>query len=101
MFFISKRLDAADVFAYTTLGNSIPVSLVESIMCGLSMVTVDISGVHDIVVNGETGYIVSDKDPEKLVLTVKRVLDEGESMRDRSVLKANEFISDKAAKKSR
>ena len=90
-------LNAADVFLYTSYGNGVPVSLVEALMCGIPIVTLDITGVHDIVINGETGYIVGERNPEMLAHAVEKVLEHTEHMRSRCIKKAQEFTPRGAA----
>jgi len=72
---ISLWLNAADIFVYTSFGNGIPVSLIEAGMCGLPIVSTDITGVHDIVIDGDTGYLVGNRDYKDIAAKVEVALE--------------------------
>ncbi|HRW30005.1 MAG TPA: glycosyltransferase family 4 protein, partial [Emcibacteraceae bacterium] len=46
--------------------DGIPVVLMEAMMLGLSVISTRISGIPELVINGETGLLVEPKDPEAL-----------------------------------
>ena len=62
---INLWLNAADLYLYTSHANGFPISLAESAICGLPIVTTDVTGVHDLVVNNHSGFLVKDRSPSE------------------------------------
>ncbi len=64
-----------DVICLTSKNEGTPVSLIEAQAAGIPVVTTDVGGVKDIVLDGETGFIVPNNDlntyVEKLLLLVE------------------------------
>jgi len=63
---INLWLNAADLYVYTSHANGFPISLAEAATCGLPIVTTDVTGVHDLVVEEKTGYLIQQRN-EKLI----------------------------------
>ncbi|HEY7650560.1 MAG TPA: glycosyltransferase [Methylomirabilota bacterium] len=61
-----KRLlySAADLFVLPTLGEGLPNVLLESMACGIPMVSFDVGGVPDLVRHGVTGYLAAPTDAD-------------------------------------
>jgi colanic acid/amylovoran biosynthesis glycosyltransferase len=59
-----------------TYGGSdgIPVALMEAMSLGIPVVTTNVGGIKELVVDGVTGFIVEPRDAEGLVTTLERVL---------------------------
>ena len=94
---LKEWLNAADLFLFTSSGEGLPLSLTEALLCGLPIVTPDIPGVHDIVKNGHTGYIVGSRDPKEIALTLKEAFKNSKFMRKKCLEKAREFTPQRAA----
>jgi glycosyltransferase involved in cell wall biosynthesis len=60
---IATWLAAADLYLYTSHANGYPISLAEAAQSGLPIVSTAVTGVHDLVVPGETGALVETRDP--------------------------------------
>ena len=71
---INFWLNAADLYVYTSHANGFPISLAESASCGLPIVTTDVTGVHDLVINDLTGYLVQNRNPEDIAKAIEVVL---------------------------
>ena len=54
--------------------DGVPNVLVESSYYGVPMVSTDVGSTTDLIVNGETGLLVSQKDPQELATALKTVL---------------------------
>ena len=63
---INLWLNAADLYIYTSHANGFPISLVEAASCGLPIVTTDVTGVHDLVIDNVTGYLVKERTPKAI-----------------------------------
>lgn len=57
---------AADLFVLPTFGEGLPNVLLESMSCGIPMVSFDVGGVPDLVRSGITGYLAAPGDVEDL-----------------------------------
>lgn len=75
--------DMPNVFAQTSIvclpshyGEGIPKVLVEAAACGRAIVTTDIPGCRDVVVNNYNGILVPRKDPLALVSAIRRLLED-------------------------
>lgn len=54
--------EALDVVVLTSLGEGTPVALIEAAAAGLPVIATDVGGVADVVVDGETGFLVPSGD---------------------------------------
>ena len=71
---INLWLNAADLYVYTSHANGFPISLAESASCGLPIVTTDVTGVHDLVINDRTGYLVQTRKSEDIANAIAAAL---------------------------
>jgi len=55
---IHRLLPSIDVFALTSDNEANPVSIIESLACCVPVVATDVGSVKEMVINGETGYVV-------------------------------------------
>jgi len=74
---LEQIYQAGDIFVYPTKADNCPISLIEAMACGLPVVTTDIGGCRELVVDSETGIIVSPNNPIEIVEAVKRIINEG------------------------
>jgi glycosyltransferase involved in cell wall biosynthesis len=67
-------LSSADVFVGTATEEAFGQTLLEAAACGIPVVAFDRGGVSDIVVDGETGFLVKNLDASELEAAVNRLL---------------------------
>jgi len=67
-------LAAADVFVLPSLSEGLPGALVEAMATGLPCIATDIPGNRDLVVDGETGLLISPGDVAGLASAIQRLL---------------------------
>ncbi len=85
---VERRLAEADVFVLASQrsrqGNmdGIPVALMEAMASGTPVVSTAVSGIPELVEDGETGLLVPPRDPEALANAIRRML-EDETLRTR------------------
>jgi glycosyltransferase involved in cell wall biosynthesis len=72
---------AADIYLFPTLADNCPLTVIESMSCGLPVVTFDVGGVPEIVEHEKTGYIAKYKNSDDLLKGVEMLLDD-EKMRE-------------------
>ena len=63
----------ADVFLLTSINEGIPLTVIEAMAAGLPVVATDVSGVAEVVRNGETGLLAPSGDVESLARHVLRL----------------------------
>lgn len=66
---------AADVYVSTSLADNLPLTVMEAMSCGTPVVGVDVGGMSDLVRDGETGALVTRRDPATLAGALSTVLD--------------------------
>lgn len=72
---VALWLNASDVYVYTSFGNGFPIALIEAAMCGLPIVSTNVTGVHDLVINNHTGYLAKGRDYRDIAVKIKKALE--------------------------
>jgi glycosyltransferase involved in cell wall biosynthesis len=75
---IQELLSALNVAVITSDYEGSPLSVMEYMEAGLPVVATRVGGVPDIVVDGETGFLVPPRDPAAVAEAVSRLLEEPE-----------------------
>jgi len=63
---ISRILSAIDVFALTSLWEGLPITALEAMASGKPVVATDTGGIREVIREGETGFLVSPRDMDKM-----------------------------------
>ncbi len=63
---IKEIFSKASLFILTSLWEGMPLSVIESVLCGIPVVATDTGGVREIVKDGENGIIVDSWDPKEI-----------------------------------
>ena len=77
---------AMDIICLTSKNEGTPVSLIEAQAAGIPVVTTDVGGVRDIIIEGETGYVVP---LERQDLFIEKLLDLVENEKKREKMSQN------------
>jgi len=75
---IPEMLSVMDVLVHTSLREGLARVLPQALAMGKPCVSFDIDGAPEVVIPGETGYLVKPGDSEGLANAVSRLLDDGE-----------------------
>jgi glycosyltransferase involved in cell wall biosynthesis len=67
---------AGNVFVLPSLSEGLPTVVCEAMACGRPVVATAVDGTPEIVRDGETGFLVPPRDPERLADALARVLDD-------------------------
>ena len=94
---IPAILAAADIFALPSHFEGLPMSIVEAMLCGLPVVSTDIRGPREQVVDGRTGFLVPPFQVPPLAAALRQLADDaglrarmGEAARARAVAEFDE-----------
>ncbi len=71
---VAALLKAADVFVFPSRTEGLPNALLEAMAAACPIVTTDVSGCRDLIVNGQTGLIVPYGDTQSLAAAMHRLL---------------------------
>lgn len=63
---VSALLASSDIFVLSTRYESLPLSIIEAMRCGLPVVASNTGGISELIENGVTGYVTPYSAPEKL-----------------------------------
>jgi len=77
---VPSLLNDIKIFVLTSLREGLPLTIIEAMAMAKPVVATDIIGNREVVVNGETGFLVPPKDPEGLASAVMRLLRNPELM---------------------
>lgn len=69
-----KAYQASDLFVSTSLEDSGPMMINQSVMCGLPVVAFDVGVARDLVINKETGFLVKEIDYQNLAIHIYKIL---------------------------
>jgi glycosyltransferase involved in cell wall biosynthesis len=78
---VRRHLAAADVFAFASREEGMPVALLEAMACGVPVVAGDVPGVSD-VLEGGGGRLVPRDDPSALADEIVAVVEDGDQAAD-------------------
>lgn len=70
----AQIFSAADVFAFPTRADNLPLVLQESMACGTPLVSFDVGGVADLVRQGQTGFLSAAEDSVGFQRNLERIL---------------------------
>ncbi|MCZ7574929.1 MAG: glycosyltransferase [Ardenticatenaceae bacterium] len=96
---VESYYQAADVYLHPTRADNFSLAILEAMACGLPVVTTDVGGCGEQVLDGQTGYVVSMGDVEAFAKATARLLDgESETMGKKAAERAKaEFSLSKMA----
>ena len=95
---MAKLYPAADVYLFPTLADNCPLTAIESLACGLPVVTFETGGVPEIFENDKTGLIVGYKNGAMLTSALEKLLDDDElreKMSENAVEASKKFSKEK------
>jgi glycosyltransferase involved in cell wall biosynthesis len=73
---VVQLLAASDVFVLSSRSEGLPLSILEAMAAGLPVVATNVGGVPELVLEGETGFLVPSGDAQSLAGALQRLLDD-------------------------
>lgn len=78
---VLEILQSATLFVFPSLKEGMPIALLEAMSCAKPVIGSDISGINDIIVHGENGFLVPPRNPEALAKTIMMLLEDKDTRR--------------------
>ncbi|MEM0925607.1 MAG: glycosyltransferase family 4 protein [Planctomycetota bacterium] len=75
---VPKWIGAMDVLVHTSLREGLARALPQSLIAGIPAVSFDIDGAKEVVIDGETGYLIPPRDTEQLAEAMVRLCENRE-----------------------
>jgi glycosyltransferase involved in cell wall biosynthesis len=75
---VQAVLDALDVFAMPSLCEALPFALLEAMATELPAVGASVGGIPEVIVPGETGFVVPPRNPDRLAESLRTLLKDAE-----------------------
>jgi len=89
---IPQLMNAADAYVMSSEWEGMPMVLLEASACGLPIVATNVGGNAEIVLDGQTGFLVPPKSPEALSQAMLRMMDLPEEVREKMGKQARKRI---------
>lgn len=67
-------LNASDLCVIGSYREGWSIAMLEALACGKAIVTTEVSGSHDMVVDGKNGFVVKERDPQKFANAMQQAL---------------------------
>jgi glycosyltransferase involved in cell wall biosynthesis len=88
----SDLLKESDIFIYPTHMDGFPIVLLEAMSAGCPIITTKMVGaISEVIVNGETGYLISDYSAERYADAVKKIIGDSKLFSQMSENARNRF----------
>lgn len=71
---VPDLMNAADAYVMSSAWEGMPMVLLEAGACGLPAVATDVGGNSEVVLNGKTGFIVPQRNPEALAQAMEKMM---------------------------
>jgi glycosyltransferase involved in cell wall biosynthesis len=78
---LTRLYATCDLVALTSITEGTPVALIEAMAAGLPVVALRVGGVPDVIEDGVTGLLVSDRDPAVFARALRTLIEDGPSRR--------------------
>lgn len=88
---VNQILKAFDIFVFPSLTEGLPLVVIEAMATGLPIVASHVGGIPELVVNGETGFLVSPTSKEEIKETIIKLLNNPELRKEMGQIARKRF----------
>lgn len=74
----TSLLEGSHIFLYPTLNDGLPLVLLEAMAAGCPVITTDVGAISEVVIDGETGFIVEKSDPQAIAGAAAKMIEDPE-----------------------
>ncbi len=78
---VPQILSTLDIFVLPSKSEGMPMVILEAMAAGLPVVATNVGGTPEVVIDGETGFLVPPGDPQALADVIKKLMDDPELRR--------------------
>lgn len=96
---LNEIINCADISVLYSYNEGSPLSIKESLACGVPVVANNVGDVEKTVIDGKTGYILKKESNEDLAKMMAKCINECENMKHSCLEKAKEFSTEKVLKR--
>jgi glycosyltransferase involved in cell wall biosynthesis len=79
---VSEHLRAADLYAFPSFFEALPLAVIEAAATGLAVVATSVGGIPDVITDGESGVLIPPGDPTALAAALLSLIRDPERRRD-------------------
>lgn len=87
---IAKFYQAADVFLHAAKADNYPLTILESLCCGIPVIATSVGGISEQIKEGITGFLIPSEDPTSMALKIDHLLNSPDLLKKMSIQAANE-----------
>lgn len=70
---VPSLLSASDLFVFSSDWEGLPLAVIEALAAGLPVVSTDVGGMCDLVINSDNGYLVNKQAPEEFAEAILKI----------------------------
>jgi glycosyltransferase involved in cell wall biosynthesis len=79
---VKELLQSLDIVVCASHEEAFPISILEAMACGKPIVSTNVNGIPEAIIDGESGLLVSPSSPEELSNKVKFLMDNPQNMKE-------------------
>lgn len=87
---IAKYYQAADVFLHAAKADNYPLTILESLCCGIPVIATSVGGISEQIKDGITGFLIPQEDPISMASKIDYLLDNPDLLKKFSIQAAND-----------